>query len=115
MASSATSTRKPASRPGGHRSTKPSHSSIRRNSRTTGTAGSDYRLSNPALAWHAPVMRIHLQNPDNDPLFDFSRSMWAPPAARSPKPATGHDVSIGVTPADFLTAMREAEALVCDA
>jgi glyoxylate/hydroxypyruvate reductase len=60
-------------------------------------------------------MRIHLQNPDGDPLFDFCRTMWDAAAARSPDAAAGHDVSIGVTPADFLIAMRDAEALVCDA
>ena len=60
-------------------------------------------------------MRIHLQNPDNDPLFDFSRAMWDAAAARAPDVGQGHDVSIGVTPADFLAAMRDAEALVCDA
>jgi glyoxylate/hydroxypyruvate reductase A len=60
-------------------------------------------------------MRIHLQNPDNDPLFDFSRAMWEAAAARAPDIGTGHDISIGVTPADFVGAMREAEALVCDA
>ena len=46
-------------------------------------------------------MRIHLQNPDNDPLFDFSRAMWEAAAARSPDIGLGHDVSIGVTPADL--------------
>jgi glyoxylate/hydroxypyruvate reductase len=60
-------------------------------------------------------MRIHLQNPDNDPLFDFSRATWDAAAARSPDIGQGHDVSVGVTPADFLAAMLDAEALVCDA
>ncbi len=60
-------------------------------------------------------MRIHLQNPHNEPLFDFSRAMWEAAAARSPDIGAGHEVSIGVTPADFLVAMREAEALVTDA
>jgi phosphoglycerate dehydrogenase-like enzyme len=60
-------------------------------------------------------MRIHLQNPENDRLFDFSRAMWEAAAARSPDIGPGHDVSIGVTPADFLAAMPDAEALVCDA
>ena len=60
-------------------------------------------------------MRIHLQNPGNDPLFDFSRAMWDAEAARAPDIGEGHDVSIGVTPADFLACMRHAEALVCDA
>ena len=60
-------------------------------------------------------MRIHLQNPNNDPLFDFSRPMWEAAAARAPDIGAGHEVSIGVTPADLLGAMREAEALVTDA
>ena len=60
-------------------------------------------------------MRIHLQNPDNDPLFDFSRSIWDAAAARAPDIGAGHDVSLGVTPAGFRAAMRDAEALVCDA
>src|SRR5690349_6864142 len=61
-----------------------------------------------------PVMRIHLQNPDNDPLFDFSRAMWDDAAARAPDIGLGHDVSLGTTPADFAAAMRDAEALVAD-
>ena len=60
-------------------------------------------------------MRIHLQNPDNDPLFDFSRATWDAAAARSPDIGQGHVVSIGVTPADFVAAMLDAEALVTDA
>jgi glyoxylate/hydroxypyruvate reductase A len=60
-------------------------------------------------------MRIHLQNPDNDPLFDFTRSMWEAAAARAPDIGAGHDVSIGVTPADFVAGMRDAEVLICDA
>jgi glyoxylate/hydroxypyruvate reductase A len=60
-------------------------------------------------------MRIHLQNPDNDPLFDFSRAMWQAAAARAPEIGLDHTVSVGVTPADFLAAMLDAEALVCDA
>jgi glyoxylate/hydroxypyruvate reductase A len=60
-------------------------------------------------------MRIHLQNPGNDPLFDFTRTMWDAAAARAPDIGLGHDISIGVTPADFLTAMHDAEALICDA
>jgi glyoxylate/hydroxypyruvate reductase len=57
-------------------------------------------------------MRIHLQNPDGDPLFDFSRPLWDQAAARAGE--SGHEVSIGLTPADFAAGMREAEALVCD-
>ena len=60
-------------------------------------------------------MRIHLQNPDNEPLFDFSRTMWDAAAARAPDIGEAHSVSIGSTPADFVAAMRDAEALVTDA
>jgi glyoxylate/hydroxypyruvate reductase len=59
-------------------------------------------------------MRIHLQNPDNDPTFDFSRAMWEAAAARAPDIGLGHSVSLGSTPADFTAAMRDAEALVTD-
>lgn len=59
-------------------------------------------------------MRIHLQNPDNDPLFDFSRTMWEAAAARSGTIGVGHNVTVGVTRADFVAAMRGAEALVTD-
>jgi glyoxylate/hydroxypyruvate reductase len=61
-----------------------------------------------------PRMRIHLQNPDNDPLFDFSRAMWEAAAVRAPDIGAGHSVTIGVTPADFVAAMRDAEILVTD-
>ena len=60
-------------------------------------------------------MRIHLQNPDHDPLFDFSQAMWDAAAARAPDIGMGHDVSLGVTPADFIAGMVDAEALVTDA
>jgi len=60
-------------------------------------------------------MRIHLQNPDGDPLFDFSRTMWDAAVARAPDIGSGHDVSLGVTPADFIAGMRDAESLVTDA
>ena len=56
-------------------------------------------------------MRIHLQNPIDDPLFHFSRAMWDAAAGRT----NDHDVTIGSTKADFAAAMTEAEALVCDA
>jgi glyoxylate/hydroxypyruvate reductase A len=59
-------------------------------------------------------MRIHLQNPDNDPVFDFSRAMWDAAVTRAPDIGPGHDVSLGTTPADFAAAMRDAEALVTD-
>ncbi|HUN41650.1 MAG TPA: D-2-hydroxyacid dehydrogenase [Acetobacteraceae bacterium] len=59
-------------------------------------------------------MRIHIQNPADDPLFEFSRAMWDAAAARAPDIGLGHHVTIGDTPADFTAAMRNAEALVCD-
>lgn len=55
-------------------------------------------------------MRIHLQNPIDDPLFHFSRAMWDRAAGQ-----TEHHVTIGSTAAEFAVAMTEAEALVCDA
>jgi phosphoglycerate dehydrogenase-like enzyme len=59
-------------------------------------------------------MRIHLQNPENDPLFDFSLAMWDAAAARAPDIGLGHSVSLGTTPANFAAAMQDAEALVTD-
>jgi glyoxylate/hydroxypyruvate reductase A len=59
-------------------------------------------------------MRIHLQNPDDDPLFDFSLAMWDAAAARAPDAGRGHDVSVGRSGADFAAAIQEAEALICD-
>ena len=41
--------------------------------------------------------------------------MWEAAAAQAPDIGAGHAVSIGVTPADFVAAMRDAEALVTDA
>jgi phosphoglycerate dehydrogenase-like enzyme len=59
-------------------------------------------------------MRIHIQNPADDPLFEFSREMWDAAVARAADPGGTHEVSIGRTPDDLAAAMREAEALVCD-
>ena len=59
-------------------------------------------------------MRIHLQNPADDPLFDFSYAMWEAAAARAPDVGTGHVVSIGRNDIEFAQAMVEAEALICD-
>ncbi|MBV9249436.1 MAG: D-2-hydroxyacid dehydrogenase [Acetobacteraceae bacterium] len=59
-------------------------------------------------------MRIHIQNPVNDPLFVFSRAMWEQAAARAPDIASGHHVTIGNTDADFAAAIQEAEALVTE-
>jgi phosphoglycerate dehydrogenase-like enzyme len=59
-------------------------------------------------------MRIHIQNPANDPLFEFSRAMWDEATKRAPDAGLGHDVGIGDTAADFTVAMQDAEALICD-
>ena len=59
-------------------------------------------------------MRIHLQSPDDDPLFDFSRAMWDAAAARAHDVGGGHEVSVGRTGADFSGAIGDAEALICD-
>jgi glyoxylate/hydroxypyruvate reductase A len=59
-------------------------------------------------------MRIHLQNPVDDPLFEFSQPMWDAAVARAPDAGGGHVVSIGQTAADFASAIIEAEALICD-
>jgi len=59
-------------------------------------------------------MRIHLQNPIDDPLFEFSHAMWDAAAARAPETSAGHTVSVGHTQAGFIAAMAEAEALICD-
>ena len=58
-------------------------------------------------------MRIHLHNPTDDPLFDFSRPMWDAEASRAGE--IGHVVSVGTTDDDFTAAIAEAEALICDA
>ncbi len=59
-------------------------------------------------------MRIHIQNPVNDPLFLFSRAMWEAAAARAPDVGTGHNVTIGDTAADFAAAIAEAEVLITE-
>jgi glyoxylate/hydroxypyruvate reductase A len=59
-------------------------------------------------------MRIHLQNPVDDPLFEFSEAMWAAAVERAPDAGSGNDISIGHTDADFTSAMTDAEALICD-
>jgi glyoxylate/hydroxypyruvate reductase A len=60
-------------------------------------------------------MRIHLQSPAEDRLFDFSDAQWQAAVARASATADGHVVSIGSTEDDFTYAMADAEALICDA
>ncbi len=59
-------------------------------------------------------MRIHIQNPTDDPLFLFTREMWDSAVARSPDVGEGHDVTIGDSAADFSAGIAEAEVLVTE-
>jgi phosphoglycerate dehydrogenase-like enzyme len=59
-------------------------------------------------------MRIHIQNPADDPLFLFSRRMWEQAAARAGDVGADHDVTIGDTDADFAAGIAEAEALITE-
>jgi glyoxylate/hydroxypyruvate reductase A len=59
-------------------------------------------------------MRIHIHNPTDDPMFEFSRAMWDDAVARAPDIGGGHTVSLGDSDTDFAEAMRDADALVCD-
>jgi phosphoglycerate dehydrogenase-like enzyme len=59
-------------------------------------------------------MRIHIQNPPDDPLFLFSREMWDAAVARAPDVGSGHRVTIGDTEADFAAGIAEAEALITE-
>ena len=57
-------------------------------------------------------MRIHIQNPPDDPAFTITPALWAETAARAG--ASGHALSFGTTTADFVAAIGQAEALVGD-
>jgi glyoxylate/hydroxypyruvate reductase A len=59
-------------------------------------------------------MRIHIQNPSDDPLFLFSHAQWDAAAARAGDIARGHEVTLGDTDDDFAAAMEDAEALVTE-
>ena len=59
-------------------------------------------------------MRIHIQNPVDDPLFLFSREMWDAAASRAADIGTGHEVTIGDSDADFAAGIAEAEALITE-
>lgn len=59
-------------------------------------------------------MRIHLQNPIDDPLFRFDLAMWDAAALRAGDIGRGHHVTIGDDAADFGAAMSEAEVLIAD-
>jgi glyoxylate/hydroxypyruvate reductase A len=66
-----------------------------------------------AVAGCAP-MRIHIQNPVDDPLFLFSRAMWDAACALAPDVGAGHEVTIGDSDADFADGVAEAEALITE-
>ena len=59
-------------------------------------------------------MRIHIQNPNDDPLFVFSHAQWDAAAARAGEIARGHEVTLGDTDDDFTTGMEDAEVLITD-
>ncbi len=59
-------------------------------------------------------MRIHIQNPVDDPLFLFSRAMWDAACARAPDVGAAHEVTIGDNDADFADGIAEAEALITE-
>jgi phosphoglycerate dehydrogenase-like enzyme len=60
------------------------------------------------------AMRIHIQNPVDDPLFLFSRDMWDAAAGRAEEVGTGHEITIGDTAADFADNIPQAEALITE-
>jgi hypothetical protein len=59
-------------------------------------------------------MRIHVQNPADDPLFLFSRAMWESAVTRAGAIGEGHELTIGDTDADFVAGIAEAEALITE-
>jgi phosphoglycerate dehydrogenase-like enzyme len=59
-------------------------------------------------------MRIHIQNPTDDPHFSIPPEMWRAATERAGGIGIGHQVSFGSTAADFAAAVGEAEALIGD-
>lgn len=59
-------------------------------------------------------MRIHIQNPLDDPLFVFTRAQWDAAVERAGAIGAGHAISIGESADEFARAMGEAEALITD-
>ena len=57
-------------------------------------------------------MRIHIQNPPDDPAFTITPALWAEAAARAG--GSGHALSFGTTAAAFAAAIGQTEALVGD-
>ena len=59
-------------------------------------------------------MRIHIQNPPDDPAFTITPALWAAAAARAGAASAGHDVSFADHRAGFAAAIGDAEALIGD-
>jgi phosphoglycerate dehydrogenase-like enzyme len=59
-------------------------------------------------------MRIHIQNPADDPLFLFSREMWNAAVTRAGAVGEDLEVTIGDTDADFDAGIAQAEALITE-
>lgn len=57
-------------------------------------------------------MRIHIQNPPDDPLFAFDDAQWQAALRRSPDIADGHEVSIATDIEGFRAAAPEMEVLI---
>ena len=59
-------------------------------------------------------MRIHIQNPPDDPAFTITPALWDEAAARAGAVAAGHHVTFAADPAGFAAAIGAAEALIGD-
>ncbi|MDE2007671.1 MAG: D-2-hydroxyacid dehydrogenase [Rhodospirillales bacterium] len=59
-------------------------------------------------------MRIHVQNPDEDPAFTVTEALWRDEAARAGAIGAGHRLSFATDRAGFAAAIAEAEILIGD-
>lgn len=59
-------------------------------------------------------MRIHIQNPKDDPLFLFSFEQWDAAVSRAGDIARGHEITLGDTDDDFTAGMEDAEVLITE-
>lgn len=57
-------------------------------------------------------MRIHIQNPADEPVFSFDQAQWDAAIARNPDIGAGHQVSFANDAAGFAAAAPEMEALI---
>jgi phosphoglycerate dehydrogenase-like enzyme len=58
------------------------------------------------------IMRIHIQNLPDDPLFDVTLDQWAGAVARAPDVGLGHEVTIAKDDEGFASAAPDTEALI---